>query len=117
MPDTAALKRAAELAAEMYQNFDHGHVAARASYEELLARFQIDLPDGPTDPTQVVDELARDMHDGLVLAGSPRFFGWVIGGSSPGAIGADWLLSALDQNPAIYQCSPSANVIEEVAGE
>ena len=41
----------------------------------------------------------------------------MIGGSTPTAIAADWIVSTWEQNGAIYQCSPAAAVVEEVAGE
>jgi aromatic-L-amino-acid decarboxylase len=45
-----------------------------------------------------------------------RFFGWVIGGSLPAALAADWVTLAWDQNAAIHACGPAEAVIEEVAG-
>jgi hypothetical protein len=51
------------------------------------------LPDGPTDPAEVVDLLAAEVEPGLMAMGSGRFFGWVIGGVLPAALGADWLVS------------------------
>ncbi len=56
------------------------------------------------------------MADFLGSAGG-RFFGWVIGGSLPSALAADWLTSAWDQNAGHHACSPAAAVAEEVAGE
>src|SRR6185295_10688147 len=44
-----------------------------------------------------------------------RFFGWVIGGALPAALGADWLTTAWDQNAGLYACGPAAAVVEEVA--
>lgn len=116
MPDTSVLHHAAQRAARHYEALDHLPVAARASYGELRARFDRPLLDEGVDPIQVVDDLMDDSLDGLVGAGGPRFFGWVIGGSTPGAIAADWIMSSWDQNAAIYQCSPAAAVAEEVAG-
>ncbi|MEK9500839.1 aminotransferase class V-fold PLP-dependent enzyme [Gemmatimonadota bacterium DH-20] len=116
MLDTTVLRHAADRAARHYEDLDHLPVAARASYPELLGRLDRPLPDRGVDPVRVIDELIDDTLDGFVGAGGPRFFGWVIGGSTPGAIAADWLMSAWDQNAAIYQCSPAAAVAEEVAG-
>ena len=48
--------------------------------------------------------------------GSGRFFGFVIGGAVPAAIGADWLVTAWDQNAALFAPTPAAAVVEEVAG-
>lgn len=117
MYDTDVLRRAADQAIELYSEFDEKHVAAQLSHAQLLDRLKFSLPDEGVDAVQVFDELLRDTRDGLVAAGGPRFFGWVIGGSLPSAIAADWLVSTWDQNGAIYQCSPAAAVLEEVAGD
>ena len=108
------LKRAAELAAEYVESFDHRKVSEEVDPETLRNRLHKELtPDG-LPPLQVIDELARDARDGLLNSASGRFFGWVIGGGIPVSIAADWLTSAWDQNAAAYACSPSAAIIEDV---
>ncbi len=47
--------------------------------------------------------------------GSGRFFGWVIGGTLPAALGADWMVSAWDQNTGMRYPTPGTTGIEEVA--
>ncbi len=72
------------------------------------------LPEIGIDPAEVIDELVRGAERGLVASAGPRYFGFVIGGSLPAALAADWLTSTWDQNAAFYVTSPAAAVIEDV---
>ena len=73
------------------------------------------LPRRGTDPLTVIDDLADGVEPGLVAMSGPRYFGFVIGGSHPAALAADWLTSAWDQNAGLYLATPAAAVVEEVA--
>jgi glutamate/tyrosine decarboxylase-like PLP-dependent enzyme len=74
------------------------------------------LPDEPVDPADVVRHMAEAAEPGLVATGSPRYFGFVIGGALPAALAADWLAATWDQNAGLYVGGPAAAVVEEVAG-
>src|SRR4051794_28881005 len=115
--DEGALQRAAELAIAYLDRMPDLPVCEEASLDELRASLRMPLNDAPIDPTVVVEELARAAEPGLVQIQSPRYFGFVIGGSVDAAIGADWLASAWDQNAGGYPCGPSAAVVEEAIGE
>ena len=45
---------------------------------------------------------------------SGRFFGFVIGGTHPAALAADWLVSAWDQNCALRRVTPAHSAVEDV---
>ena len=91
-------------------------VPAQASIEELAAIFGGALPDGPSDPADVIDLLGNNAERGLVAMGSGRFFGFVIGGTHPAALAADWLVSAWDQNAGLRQVTRANSALEETAG-
>ena len=96
---------------------DSRSVSATATLEQLRARLTRPLADDGVDASRVIDELVADVDGGLTGSGGGRFFAWVIGGSVPAALAADWLTSAWDQNAGIYACSPAAGVVEEVCGD
>lgn len=84
---------------------------------ELAAAFGGELPRSGMPAAEVVDYLALHAEPGLMAMPSGRFFGWVIGGTLPAAMAADWLVSAWDQNSALRYATPAIAAIEEAAGE
>jgi glutamate/tyrosine decarboxylase-like PLP-dependent enzyme len=91
-------------------------VREEATVDELRAALDRKLPEEGEDPATVVDELAEAAEPGLIALGNPRYFGFVIGGTLPAALGAEWLTTAWDQIASLYVCGPSASVAEEVSG-
>ncbi len=104
------------LAADFYESLPDRPVFPRASAAELRQALALPLPDGPTDSRFVIEELAAGADPGLVAMPAGRYFGFVIGGSVPASLAADWLTSAWDQNAGLYVCGPAAAIVEEVAG-
>ena len=92
-------------------------IGAAATVEEMRLRLARALPETGMSAEAVVDDLVRDTEGGLMGSNSGRFFGWVIGGTLPVAIAADWLTSAWDQNAASNLTSPAEAVVEEDCGE
>ena len=114
-PERTALTRAAEHALAWLEGLDGQPVATTASVAELRARLGRPLADRGVAATQVIDDLVADTAGGILGSQSGRFFGWVIGGGMPAAMGADWLTTAWDQNAGIHACGPAASIVEEVA--
>ena len=71
------------------------------------------VPESGTDAETTLTALA-DLVDraGVVTAG-PRYFGFVIGGSLPVTVAADWLVTAWDQNAALHVMSPAMAALED----
>jgi glutamate/tyrosine decarboxylase-like PLP-dependent enzyme len=113
---TEAPARASRLALEYLASLPDRPVGATAGRDQLLAAMGGPLPDDGLDPVTVVEELARDADPGIVAMAGPRYFGFVIGGSLPAALAADWLTSAWDQNAGIFAAGPAASVVEEIVG-
>ena len=92
-------------------------VSPRATYDELRDALGGPLPETGEDPSAVVDELAALADPGVVASAGGRFFGFVVGGSLPAALAADWLTSAWDQNAGLVSMSPAAAAAESVAAD
>src|SRR5450631_1387874 len=112
-----ALARAYELSAGFLDTLDHRAVWPRATYDEMLEAFVGQLPDAGCDPVEVMEDLARRADPGIAATAGGRFFGFVVGGELPAALGADWLTSVWDQNAGLNSLAPSAAAAETVAGQ
>jgi glutamate/tyrosine decarboxylase-like PLP-dependent enzyme len=111
-----ALDRAHEHARSWLSSIDDRPIGPRATADEMLKEFGGPLPERGTDPAAVVDELATTADPGLMAIASGRFFGWVMGGTLPAGLAADWLVSAWDQNAGMRYATPAVAAIEEAAG-
>ena len=113
---TAALTAAAGHAQRWLDSVPTRPVGPRADADALRDAFGDKIPDGPSGAVEVVDSLAEAMDPGLMDIASGRFFGWVMGGTLPAALAADWLVSAWDQNTGLRYATPGAAAAEETAG-
>ena len=111
------LDKAAKAASAYLERVESNPVTESPKLEKLRAVFNKPFSDQGIDGDQVIAELIQDVEPGLLHTAGSRFFGWVIGGSTPPTIAADWMCSVWDQNAAAYACSPSMAVIEEITGE
>ncbi|MDQ2679056.1 MAG: aspartate aminotransferase family protein, partial [Actinomycetota bacterium] len=103
MSDVAELLSATARAAVAYlDGLDDRPVGATVDPRTLAARIPSTFPETSFGDGEVLDELLGIAEDAVLATGSPRFFGFVIGGALPAAIAADWLTSTWDQNGGLY---------------
>jgi glutamate/tyrosine decarboxylase-like PLP-dependent enzyme len=105
----------ADRAARYLEEIDGRGVAPSPEAVAGLAELDEPLPEGPTDAARVLETLDRIGSPATVAMAGRRYFGFVIGGSLPAALAANWLAGAWDQNPGLFVASPIGTVLEEVS--
>src|SRR5436305_9122890 len=111
------LKNAVAHATRFLDSLPRRHVGARADRDALRRALAVPLAEDGEDAAAVIAALAAGADEGLIGSAGPRYFGFVIGGSLPVALAADWLTSAWDQNTGLFATSPANSVCEEIAAE
>ena len=110
----ALLNRAHEIASRYLDDVATRHVGGVTTRASLITALGGPLPEGPTDPLLVLEELVERADAGIVASAGPRYFGFVTGGALPVTVAAEWLGSAWDQNAALYVQSPAISVMEDI---
>jgi len=109
------LHTAAALAAEYLAGLPTRSVAPTPAALARLRSLDRPFPDGPADPTAVLQELHAVGSPATMATAGGRFFGFVVGGSLPAALAASWLAAAWDQDAGLAVLAPGAAAFEEVA--
>jgi glutamate/tyrosine decarboxylase-like PLP-dependent enzyme len=117
MDDSDFLRAIAERGIAYRASLSDATVTPTATPAELRASLGGPTPEHRADAVAVVNRMADAIEaGGLMGMDSGRFFGFVIGGSLPAALAADWLVTAWDQNTGLFAPSPATSVVEEIAG-
>jgi glutamate/tyrosine decarboxylase-like PLP-dependent enzyme len=92
-------------------------VGPSATRREVRESLPTDLPEEPASLETVIDEMVRAAGPGLMSSAGPRYFGFVVGGSTDAAVIGDLLATGWDQVAFNEATSPAAVAFEDVAGD
>jgi glutamate/tyrosine decarboxylase-like PLP-dependent enzyme len=106
-----ALERASRYLAQLSER----NVQPQAADIARLQRLEEALPEATSDPMRTLALLDEVVSPATMGMAGGRFFGFVIGGSLPVTVAANWLATAWDQNTGLYSSTPGTAHIETVA--
>ena len=109
------LERASERAINYLKNLPERRVFPDAQAIERLHELDIAFPEKGFDPQTILTTLDEIGSPATVASAGGRYFGFVIGGSLPVSLAAQWLAGAWDQNGAMIAASPIGAKLEEVS--
>lgn len=109
------LKVTTERALRYLDELNDRNVAPRPETIVNLKRLDEPLPETPTDPEAVIALLDEIGSPATVATAGPRYFGFVVGGSLPATVAANWLATVWDQNAGVVALSLIAAKLEEVS--
>lgn len=109
------LNSTAERAIRYLESLPYRSVAPSSQAIQDLSRLKHPMPDESTPDDEVIAQLDELVSPATLGTAGPRFFGFVIGGSLPVTLAANWLAGAWDQNSALYNTTPGTATIEQIA--
>src|SRR4051794_12781149 len=107
--------RAAERAVRYVCSASERSVAPAETALAALQKFHEPLPQSGCDPNEVLAMLDEMGSPATVMSTGGRYFGFVIGGTLPASLAANWLASTWDQDAALRVMSPIAAELEDIA--
>ncbi|HEX9068422.1 MAG TPA: pyridoxal-dependent decarboxylase [Ktedonobacterales bacterium] len=108
------LRDAAERSIRYLETLDDRPVRPDPATVARLGELDTPLQETPADPAEVLAQLDAFSAATMGIA-SKRFFGFVIGGSLPAALAANWLATAWDQNAGLVVAAPLVSKLEEIS--
>jgi len=111
-PLEEAARRAGELFVEIYRGLEQRRVSPQVERGRLLEQFAGTLPDDGIGLTAALDEFRQRVLPACMGTPHPLYLGLVNSSPLPGAVLADLLVSALNNNGGAFHQSPAMTACE-----
>ena len=109
------LEDAAQRAISYLEHLDTRPVTPSPEAVAKLSVLDEPLPEIPNKPEAALEMLDVICSPATMAISGRRFFGFVIGGSQPVTLAANWMAGAWDQNSALYNVTPATAYVEQMA--
>ena len=109
------LENTAQRAISYLESLNARGVAPAPEAVSKLATLDEPLTEDATPAEQVIKLLDEVCSPATMAMAGPRFFGFVIGGSLPAPLAANWLAGAWDQNTGLHNATPATAQLEQIA--
>ncbi len=96
------------------ENVNSLPIGVNKNKKELIDKIDTKLPELGEDFATALEKLSVGAKAGLIGNRNPRYFGYVLAGTTPTALAADWLTSIWNQNAQVFNSSPAASIFEEI---
>ena len=114
-PTSELLEMAGERAIHYLDEIEDRAVAPSKAAIERLSLLGGVVPEGSTNPAEVIKLLDEIGSPATMATAGPRYFGFVVGGAMPVTLAANWLAGAWDQNAPVSLLSPAGAACERIA--
>jgi glutamate/tyrosine decarboxylase-like PLP-dependent enzyme len=113
--DEELMRDAAERSIRYRQSLERRRVGPTPEAKAAVAGFDEALSQEGHDDAETLAMLDEIGSPASVAMAGPRFFGFVIGGSMPVTVAANWLATAWDQNSVMSEVTPALATLENVS--
>jgi glutamate/tyrosine decarboxylase-like PLP-dependent enzyme len=111
----ALLNDASARAIRYLETLDDRPVAPSVEAVAALRELDEPVPERSSEPADTLRLLDDVVSPATMAMAGPRFFGFVIGGTLPVTLAANWLAGAWDQNTGLYRPTPGTAYLEQIS--